>query len=53
MMESSATVAQRAPAPALDPRRWKALALLLLGPARKAPAEQAQSEELGPTGAGG
>jgi EmrB/QacA subfamily drug resistance transporter len=28
MMESSAPVAQKAPAPALDPRRWKALALL-------------------------
>ena len=27
-MESSATVARPAPAPALDPRRWKALALL-------------------------
>ena len=27
-MESPATVAHRAPAPALDPRRWKALALL-------------------------
>jgi hypothetical protein len=28
MVESSATVADRAPEPALDPRRWKALALL-------------------------
>jgi EmrB/QacA subfamily drug resistance transporter len=28
MMESSAPVARPAPAPALDPRRWKALALL-------------------------
>ena len=28
MMESSATVARPAPEPALDPRRWKALALL-------------------------
>jgi hypothetical protein len=28
MMESSAAVAHRAPQPALDPRRWKALALL-------------------------
>jgi EmrB/QacA subfamily drug resistance transporter len=28
MMESSASVAHRAPAPVLDPRRWKALALL-------------------------